>query len=379
MKPYLLVSGDFRTAGGMDRANYALADYLDQAGYETHLVAHNVEKDLTERPNIVFHPVAKPFGSYMLGEPYLNRAGRQWAARIRARGGRVVVNGGNCNWDDVNWVHYLHHAYRPLGAGSIGRRLKNHLQSVAGVWRESQAIPRARLVIANSRRTKADLTGILGIPESNISSVYYGIDSASFRPFTCDERARARAELDWDQEGPIVLFVGELGDGRKGFDTVFQSWQRLCSDPAWDAKLMVVGTGALLPAWTKRVERSGMASRIGFLGMRNDVSRLLAASDALVAPTRYEAYGLAVHEALCCSLPAFVTRTAGVSEQYPPGLEQLLIKDPDNCSELAERLRGWRMRPELYRTDLTALAMRLRRRTWNEMAAEIVSLIESRA
>jgi glycosyltransferase involved in cell wall biosynthesis len=377
MKPYLLVSGDFRRGGGMDRANYALAAYLAQAGHETHLVANSVDKDLAERPNIIFHPVGKPFNSYMLGEPLLNRRGQQWAAVIRARGGRVIVNGGNCDWNDVNWVHYVHSVYRPSGARSVVRRLKNRLHAMTSIWRESRIIKRAKLVIANSERSKTDLIDLLGIPESNISRVYYGIDSVAFRPFSCDEKARARAELGWSRVGPVVLFVGELGDSRKGFDTVFRSWEKLCNAPGWDAILMVVGSGAMLSAWTKRIERSGMSTRVKFLGKRQDMSKLLAGSDAFVAPTRYEAYGLAVHEALCCGLPAFVTSAAGVSEQYPPSLKQLLIEDPNDCLELTERLRRWRMRPECYRAELSILSEKLRTHGWNEMASDIVSAIET--
>jgi len=378
MRPYLLVSGDFHLGGGMDRANYALADYLAHAGHETHLIAHSVDSELAERPNIFFHPVIKPFGSDMLGEPFLDRIGRHWAACIRARGGRVIVNGGNCNWNDVNWVHYVHAVYRPSVTGVLTKRLKARLHDLRSLWRESRVIRRARLVIVNSKRTKTDLTNTLGIPESNINNVYYGVDSSSFRPATPDERSRARTELCWPQREPVILFIGALGDRRKGFDTVFKAWQRLCSDLAWNVKLMVVGTGAMVPEWIKRVELSGMSSHIEFLGKRSDVPRLFAASDALIAPTRYEAYGLAVHEALCCGLPAFVTRTAGVAEQYPPSLEQLLIKDPDDDLDLAERLRSWRLGPEPYRAQMTTLAARLRQHTWNEMAAEIIGLIENR-
>ena len=376
MKPYLLVSGDFRTGGGMDCANYALASYLAQAGHETHLVAHSVDQELAERPNIILHPVGKPLSSYMLGEPLLDRSGQRWAAMIRARGGRVVVNGGNCDWDDVNWVHYVHSVYRPSGAGSVARRLKNQLHTMTSICRESRIIRRARLVIANSKRSKTDLIDLLRIPEAKIIPVYYGIDSASFRPFTSDEKAKARAELGWAQIGPVILFVGEFGDSRKGFDAVFRSWEELCNDPGWDATLMAVGRGATLSEWTSKVERSGMSQRIKFLGHRQDMSKLLAGSDALVAPTRYEAYGLAVHEALCCGLPAFVTRAAGVSEQYPSNLEQFLIADPDDYLELSRRLRYWRMDPEHYRNDLTALGSKLRTHGWNEMAKEIVSVIE---
>ena len=42
---------------------------------------------------------------------------------------------------------------------------------------------------------------------------------------------------------------------------------------------------------------------------------VLAACDALVSPTRYEAYGLAVHEALARGLPALVSRSAGIADE----------------------------------------------------------------
>ena len=41
--PWILVSGDFTTWGGMDRANYELAWHLaEREGVETHLVSHFV-------------------------------------------------------------------------------------------------------------------------------------------------------------------------------------------------------------------------------------------------------------------------------------------------------------------------------------------------
>ena len=51
---------------------------------------------------------------------------------------------------------------------------------------------------------------------------------------------------------------------------------------------------------------------------------VFAACDLLIHPARYEAYGLAVHEALCRGLPALVSATAGVAERYPEDLGQLL-------------------------------------------------------
>ena len=58
--PYLLMTGDFVKTGAMDRANFALANHLANRGCETHLVAHRVDPDLAENPNIIAHRVPRP-------------------------------------------------------------------------------------------------------------------------------------------------------------------------------------------------------------------------------------------------------------------------------------------------------------------------------
>ena len=95
---------------------------------------------------------------------------------------------------------------------------------------------------------------------------------------------------------------------------------------------------------------------------------VLRAVDALVAPTRYEAYGLGVHEALCCGLPAFVSGSAGVAERYPPELADLLLPDPEDVGGLAERLRQWRDHSGAYLPALDRLSLQLRACTWDDMA-----------
>ena len=374
--PFVLVAGDFVTTGGMDRANYALASYLLDRGREVHLVAHRASEDLLSRPGARFHPVPKPLGSYMLGGPALDRHGRRWAGRVGAGGGgRVVVNGGNCRWGDANWVHYVHAAWAPRPLGGLLRRAKTTLFHRSCLAAERASLKRARVVIANSERTRATLLDRLGLEPERVHRVYYGVDPSRFRPATPAERAAARVRMGWDDDRPTVAFVGALGDLRKGFDTLFGAWRELASDPSWDARLVVVGAGPTLAHW--RHEARDMAGSVVFLGFRSDVPELLRGCDALVSPTRYEAYGLNVHEALCCGLPAFVTRDAGVAERYPEDLQGLLIDDPDDPAGLADRLRHWRDRRASFATAVAGLSERLRAYTWDDMAAQVVAIVES--
>ena len=326
-------------------------------------------------PGIRVHRVARPWGKQMLGMPLLARAGRRQARRLAPRGARVVVNGGNCAWGDVKWVHYVHAAWRPRHEGSHARRAKGWLLHRWALADERARLRQARVVIANSERTRADLVERLGIADARVHTVYYGTDPARFRPPSAAERAEARARLGWDDARPAVAFVGALGDTRKGFDTLFEAWRRLARDPGWDARLVVLGRGAALDGW--RAAAAPRRDSIEFLGFRADVPLVLRGCDALVSPTRYEPYGLAVHEALCRGLPALVTRTAGVAERYPPALHDWLLPDPDDAGDLADRLRRWRARPETGREALKALSDQLRAFTWDDMAEQIVALAES--
>lgn len=373
MSDWLLVAGDFTPLGGMDRANHALAAYLAGVrGARVHLVTHRAWPDLAGHPRISVHRVWRPLGSHALGKPLLAARGRRVARALATSGARVVVNGGNCAWPGVNWVHYVHAAFDgAAGLAAIGR--------ARDLDDERRALAAARIVVCNSRRTRGDVIERLGIPADRTHVVYYGVDAARFRPPTDAERRQARAALGLATDRPLASFVGALGDRRKGFDTLFAAWRALCAGPGWDVDLAVAGRGRELDDWRRRAAGDRLDARVRFLGFREDVATLLAASDVLVHPARYEAYGLAVHEALCAAVPAIVTATAGVAERYPADMTPLLLADPDDDGALADRLREWRRGLEAWRQRARALSETLRQRTWDAMAKELVALAEAAA
>ncbi len=376
---WLLVAGDIAPVGGMDAANFALARYLaTRPDVELHLVAHRVWPELAATGRVHTHLAWRPFGSHALGAPFMTKLGERWANELGARGAHLVVNGGNCRAGDVSWVHYIHAAHTPVGANGL-TRLKDRWWHRRGLVHERQALGRARVVLCNSRRTERDLVERVGVDRSRTRVVYYGTDPQRFSRITVDERRAERVRLGWSDARPVAVFIGALGDRRKGFDTLFEAWRRLCADPVWDGDLAVVGSGGELPAWRTRAAAGRLGDRLHFLGFRTDVAQVLAACDLLVHPARYEAYGLGVHEALCRGLPALVSADAGVAERYPADLSELLLGKPDDVSELVERLRRWRRHRESIREAVAPFADALRQRTWDDMAQEIVELVESGA
>jgi glycosyltransferase involved in cell wall biosynthesis len=377
--PWIIISAAFETTGGQDRANFALTSFLAQRGHETHLVAHRAAAELRALPNVHLHPARRPLRSDLLGEPFLQHVGTRVARSLAAQHPNVVGNGGNCDWPGINWVHYVHAAHARDVDGSALRRARirmAHRRFVAG---ERRALHRASLVIANSDRTHRDVVERVGVPHERVRVIYYGIDPAVFLPATSSERTEIRGELGLQTARPLALFIGALGDRRKGFDTLFHAWRILHARHRGDATLLVIGRGADLLTWEDRTQHAGLAGSIRFLGFRDDVPRIMRACDVLVAPTRYDSYGLGVQEALCCGIPAIVTADAGVAERYPAELHELLLPDPDNAPDLADRVSCVLDHPARFAGPCALFSSRLRQRTWDDMAREIVALAPTAA
>ncbi len=379
--PWVIVAAGFHFRGGMDKANASLARFLAARGTPLYLVGHDFDAEFESAPTVTIERVSKPGSSFMLGEWLLGARGRKVARAVLARSpdARVVVNGGNCIWPDINWVHYVHRAWPASASGMpLWSSLKVRLQGLLARWREKAALQCARVMLANSERTRRDLIDHLGLAPERVYTVYLGSDYHS--PASQEERVRARQWLGKDQSRPIVAFVGALGyDSRKGFDTLFAAWQQLCTDPLWDADLVVAGEGRGSAIWRDAVTAAGLTHRITMLGFTERVDQLLAAADLLVSPVRYESYGLNVQEALCRGVPAIVTASAGVAERYPAELRDLLLNDPQNARELAARLRAWRADMSQWRERIEPLAQMLRLRTWDAVSREIVEVAEGTA
>jgi glycosyltransferase involved in cell wall biosynthesis len=376
VRGWVIVSGDFVPHGGMDLANLELARFLARED-PVHLVAHRVSEDVAALTNVTVHRVSRPLGRNLFGKPFLAAAGKRWGKRLGRAGHRVIVNGGNCSFPDVNWVHCVHTAYPAYPGGGLIRRLKARVLHRCDRRSERNAIARARVVICNSRRTARDVVELLGIDASRVRVIYLGCNPARLQRIDAAIRAENRKRLGWE-ERPWVGFVGQFGNRVKGFDTLYSAWRVLCDDPAWDANLAVIGDGPDRSSWTARAAADGLTNRIRFLGFRNDVPDILACCDVLAAPSRYDAYGLAVHEAICRGIPVVVSSAAGVSERYAPDLLGLILGNPEDADELAERLRAWRNDHESWVALIRPLSDELRSRSWTDMARDIrAAVLES--
>ena len=372
---WLLATGDFAAHGGMDRANHALAAWLAANDGDVHLVAHRVDADLASLSGVHVHLVPRPFGAHLVGAPLLRGAAARMTREMPA-GTRILMNGGNGACGVATWIHYLHAAYVPDVAVSLRTRVSASAGRRYYLRREAAALRAAPLVICNSRRTAADVQRHYGVAAAKTTVVYYGIDGTAFAPVSARERQEAKQALGIEPDRPLAIFIGALGDRRKGFDLLFDAWRMLAARGGWDATLLVAGAGVERDAWAERARAEGLRG-VHVLGFRTDVARLLAAADVLVHPARYEAYGLGVHEAICRGVPAIVSAAAGVAERFPSALAPLLLPEGATAEDVASALTRWSARPGDWRAAVGELSAALRARSWDDMAADVARAVEA--
>lgn len=377
--PWVIVAAGFHQNGGMDKANFALAEYLLDRETPVHLVTHSADVALEKHPLATVHGVTRPGNSFFLGEFALEARGKKVARAVLGAhpDAKVVVNGGNCVWPGINWAHYVHRAWKGPQHGPLAYRVKDALAARRARSTEKAAFERAAMIISNSKRTTREIVEYFQVPASRVHTVYLGSDPG-WGPIETWERVASRKTLGISDARGVAVFVGGLGyDNRKGFDVLFEAWKELCARPEWDVDLLVAGTGPAAPGWQSRIAESGLSSRIRLLGFTDQVKSVLAASDLLVSAARYESYGLNVQEAICRGVPAMVSASAGVAEQYDAELAPFLIPDPDNAADLATRLLQWRTMRAEWQARFQPLGHKLRSRTWRDTAADFVSVVEA--
>jgi glycosyltransferase involved in cell wall biosynthesis len=364
----------------MDSANYHLAKHLAvHCDSPVTLVAHHVAPPLANHPCVTVRKVPRPAGRHLLGETFLDRAGRRAAAALTASRpeARIIVNGENCLWPGVNWVHLAFCRYGCVDAGAPWWfRLKNLMTRLHHRRREARALQSSRIIITNSDSTRRQVIEDVGIEACRVHRIYLGVDSERYGPVNETEREEARARFGVAGDAPVLLFVGALGyDANKGFDTLLTAVPRVRTLLGGSVTLLAAGGGALA-YWRERVASMGLPNSVKFLGHVDYVPALLAAADVLVSPVRYESYGLNVHEAICRGVPAVVSRSAGVAERYPTKLAGLLLNNPEDTEELAHRLAGCIRHRREYVPHVRRLGAEWLRHSWDSMAAAMVRLIE---
>lgn len=91
-----------------------------------------------------------------------------------------------------------------------------------------------------------------------------------------------------------------------------------------DARLVLVGDGPEYGSTQALVQELGLADRVRFVGVIDEVAPLLAASDLLLLPSETESFGLVALEAMASGVPVVASLVGGLPEVIEHGVSGFL-------------------------------------------------------
>ncbi len=169
----------------------------------------------------------------------------------------------------------------------------------------------------------------------------HAVSAALFRPAP-RPRKRHRRE-------PTFLFVG-VPSHTKGLDLFAKAAARARQDAVFACRL-VGATPAQARSLTRVFRAAGFHGSLSFGGFLSgeDLLREYQQAEAFVFPSRFDTYGVVVHEAACCGLPVVVSCHAGASQNLVVEGQNGCVIDPENTEQFAARLIRLARDPRLRR------------------------------
>ncbi|HYJ72534.1 MAG TPA: glycosyltransferase family 4 protein, partial [Actinomycetota bacterium] len=265
--------------------------------------------------------------------------------------------------------------YRRLAKRWRGRTLR--VLCMDNQW---WATPKQRLGVATSpflvrsafdaaflpSERSADFARRLGFADDRIIRGIYSCDHPRF--------AAVAAARGGEPPARAFLYLGRLVTD-KGIDTLaegYRSYRAAAADP-WP--LLVGGTGP----FASHLAGSAGVDMLGFV-QPDDLPGLLARAGCLVLPSRFEPWGVVVHEAAAAGLPVVASSASGAASRLvvdgyngvivPPGSPQALARalarisgssDPDRLAMTeASRSLALQLTPDRWASHLVARVAELR-------------------
>jgi glycosyltransferase involved in cell wall biosynthesis len=239
----------------------------------------------------------------------------------------------------------------------VGPKWKKHVKRV--IWPVLYRLASQVIVPSNGTR---DLMRSLGIPEERITLTPYSVDNHWWLAKSREiDREAVRASWEVAPEIAVVLFCAKLQPWKRPQDLL----QAFAQSNLEKAVLIVAGEGPLRRDMEREAAALGIGDRVRFLGFVNQTQlpALYTASDLLVLPSSYEAFGVVVNEAYLCACPVAASDHVGAARDLIAPVNPNLIYPCGDVSSLARILRDVLQ----DRTRLTQLGQAARRHmeTWS--------------
>lgn len=188
-------------------------------------------------------------------------------------------------------------------------------------------------MVAVSHDLQRFLEERIGISHDRITVIHNGVDMVQER--SSDQIRQLRSEFGIGKDTFLLGIVGSLYPV-KGHAYLFKALGSVLAHYP-ETRLFVIGQGELEQALKQQVANLGIEKAVSFLGLRNDVPRLLPAFDLFVLPSLSEGLSVALLEAMAAGVPVLASKVGGSPEIVIDGETGYLVP-PERPEELSDRI-----------------------------------------
>lgn len=353
--------------GGAEKFVYQLTEQLAfQADLEIHVFAN--QWSVGNAP-ITFHKVPIiPFPRFMRPISFAYFSNK----RIRSKDYDLIHSHDRIFKMDLFTMHGIPHKTWIKKA----RRKSLSLFDRSIGWVEGKGITGSHIptILPVSTLVKDELLKLYDIPESKIRVIHPGVSSERFSAFdtmVCRHEIRQRHGLS--QSDIVVLFVG-MNFEIKRLELVIKGIGELVAkgDKNSNLKLLVVGKGGK-EQYLTMARNLGVANRITFTGVTNEVEKYYLASDIFAMPSRYDTFGLVVLEAMMAGLPVIISERVGAKDLINSGVHGFILAENPTSFDLSEKFAFLMKKENRIKMGKKAKQVALRC-TWDKTVDQVTEM-----
>lgn len=187
-------------------------------------------------------------------------------------------------------------------------------------------VSRRATMVAVSENLKEFIVERVGTSPDRVKVLYNGVDTLP--QYDRTEVAKCRAELGLPESHQIVGVVGNLYPV-KGHQCLIEGIP-LVLEKCPNTSFVFAGRGQLEGELRAQARQLGVEERVCFLGLRQDIPRILAMLDVFVLPSLSEGLSMAILEAMIAEKPVVATTVGGNPELVLDGETGFLVPPRDS-------------------------------------------------
>ena len=190
-------------------------------------------------------------------------------------------------------------------------------------------------IVTVSEALKSDLIQKKLFSSNDIHVIYPGTEPSESKARIRNGPWRKKFEID--AEALVFGSVGRVSD-EKGFDVALKGIS-LLQPKLPHSFFMILGDGESKVSLESAANRMGLQDRFFILGFDNHPLQFLQELDVFVLPSRLEAFGLALVEAMSIGLPCIASNVGGIREILDETAGMLIRpEDPDALADAMLRM-----------------------------------------